>query len=1153
MSRRDWTKPLTDPLPAPTTQEEWARCLADPWWRICSGVLYKIMIKGKPGADGETPITISPFLPNINQIRFLHSLHNLNVILKARQLGFCVDPSTPVLTADLRWLPIASLSAGDEIVAVDEFPPGGRGKGRKMRTATVEAVIPVRRMAYRIAFDDGREVICTDRHPWLSRKARKDPTWRSISGQGNAVSGTLTVGAMVRWIAKPWGEPVFEDGWMGGLIDGEGSIAKQCASGAEVNVSQRFGPVWDRLKRYAEDRGYSARIENDDAQRESKFGRVPVPKLCFTRMDELFRLIGQTRPSRMIENRFWEGKELPGKRNGGVGWATITSIEPVGERDLIDLQTSTGTYIANGFVSHNTTQASILALDRALWMPNQRCGIIAQDLDVASEILRDKVKFAYLHLPEPLRNRMPLARESAKELLFGHNNSSLRVATTMRGSTIHFLHISEMGKIARRKPQHAREIVTGALPAVPVMGIATIESTAEGQEGEFFDIATRAENMADAKRKPGPLEFKFHFFPWFLDPGYTADHRKVTITLKDHEYFDGIEVETGHQINMGQRAWYVQTRENRFSGDQQKMFQEMPSCVSGDTLVSTPAGIIPIRDVVPDGKQITHHFDQGEKPVFEVVTERGYAVTCTEDHPILCADGEFRKLCDGLAIGGSVQMASPMLGAQYQSVQFRPYPFVNSRIAIDEDFAEFLGLFMGDGSFSHDQIEIACDGQDRDVVDHVKAQITRLFGRCTTRTIGSKGGGVGVRFSSKAVKESLFALDVIQQRSQTGVKRKVHVPPYIMRSPRSVVSAFLRGLFEADGHVHARGNNTRFFSKSLQFVREVQLLLLAFGIESRTRLVTKTGSNGYSYPGCDLVIGAESTRTFAREIGFISKRKTDRIKIALSKKIYNRKPAFDFTDRIASIEPKGVQQVYDITTSTAQFNAGGIVVHNCSAECWHKSTEGTYLTVQLKAARAAGRIGKVPYLPGLPVHTCWDIGAGDGTAIWCFQQVGLASHFIRFIEGWGEGYDHYVKQLRQTGWLFGQMLLPHDANAERQLAKTIGAPISMLAELAPDLDWRIVPRIHDYQAGIEILRGRFNEAWFDEEGCKEGIDHLGLFRKKFNTTLGRFIDKPEKDDGNSEAPDALRQWAQGFDPSHITTTPGAKNRNQRRRATGATA
>lgn len=882
MSQWDWSKPRSEPLPAPRTPEEWARCLADPWWRLCSGVLYKILIKGDDGQESDSQI--APFLPNINQLRFFRSMHYRNVILKARQLGF-------------------------------------------------------------------------------------------------------------------------------------------------------------------------------------------------------------------------------------------------------------------------STAACIYGLDHAIWVPNQRCGIICQDLDTASSMLRDKVKLAYEQLPDPIRERMPLKRESAKELVFGHNNSSIKVATSMRGTTPNFLHISELGKIARQYPNRAREIITGALPAVPQNGIATIESTAEGQEGEFFNIATRAEALAQMGEPLAKGQFKFHFFPWFLEPGYVADPRRNRISLKMHEYFDGLEVSEGINLSMPQRAWYVQKLENDFSGDIQKMKQEMPSCVSGDTLVSTPAGIIPIRDVVPDGKQITHHFDQGEKPVFEVVTERGYAVTCTEDHPILCADGEFRKLCDGLAIGGSVQMASPMLGAEYQSVQFRPYPFVNSSIAIDEDFAEFLGLFMGDGSFSHDQIEIACDGQDRDVVDHVKAQITRLFGRCTTRTIGSKGGGVGVRFSSKAVKESLFALDVIQQRSQTGVKRKVHVPPYIMRSPRSVVSAFLRGLFEADGHVHARGNNTRFFSKSLQFVREVQLLLLAFGIESRTRLVTKTGSNGYSYPGCDLVIGAESTRTFAREIGFISKRKTDRIKIALSKKIYNRKPAFDFTDRIASIEPKGVQQVYDITTSTAQFNAGGIVVHNCSAECWERSTEGTYLTTQLTAARTAGRIGNVPYLPGLPVHTCWDIGAGDGTGIWCWQQVGLASHFIRYIEGWGQGYSHYVNQLGATGWVFGRMLLPHDAMHQRQLVDKIGAPLNMLSDLRPDWRWEVVPRVHDFQAGIEILRSRFTEAWFDEAGCKEGLDHLALYKKKFNTRLSAFIDEPEKQDGHSEAPDALRQWAQGFHPSHQT----GERRKKPRRAGGMTA
>lgn len=220
-----------------------------------------------------------------------------------------------------------------------------------------------------------------------------------------------------------------------------------------------------------------------------------------------------------------------------------------------------------------------------------------------------------------------------------------------------------------------------------------------------------------------------------------------------------------------------------------------------------------------------------------------------------------------------------------------------------------------------------------------------------------------------------------------------------------------------------------------------------------------------------------------------------------------------------------------------------------------RSTEGKWLNRQLDQARRDGRITKVPYLPGLPVHTFWDIGAGDGTGIWCMQQVGLSSRFIRYIEGWGEGYGHYVRQLRETGWVFGTMHLPHDASHERQLVDTIGAPLDMLYELAPDWRWTVVPRTHDFQAAIETLRDRFPEAWFDEENCKEGLTHLALYSKKFNTRLGTFIDQPEKDDGHSEAPDALRQWAQGYNPQseiHRTQPNTKPKRRKTRRATGWT-
>jgi hypothetical protein len=68
----------------PSNPEELERCLADPEWRIFSGCLYKIMIKG----DGDDDAYSVPFKPNRAQKRFLKRLWHRNIILKARQLGF---------------------------------------------------------------------------------------------------------------------------------------------------------------------------------------------------------------------------------------------------------------------------------------------------------------------------------------------------------------------------------------------------------------------------------------------------------------------------------------------------------------------------------------------------------------------------------------------------------------------------------------------------------------------------------------------------------------------------------------------------------------------------------------------------------------------------------------------------------------------------------------------------------------------------------------------------------------------------------------------------------------------------------------------------------------------------------------------------------
>lgn len=83
-------KPL---LPLPNNAEELKRCLADPKWRIFSGCLYKIKIKGddfldEDGNMEEAETFELPFRPNPAQIKFLDRLWHRNIILKARQLGF---------------------------------------------------------------------------------------------------------------------------------------------------------------------------------------------------------------------------------------------------------------------------------------------------------------------------------------------------------------------------------------------------------------------------------------------------------------------------------------------------------------------------------------------------------------------------------------------------------------------------------------------------------------------------------------------------------------------------------------------------------------------------------------------------------------------------------------------------------------------------------------------------------------------------------------------------------------------------------------------------------------------------------------------------------------------------------------------------------
>ena len=232
-----------------------------------------------------------------------------------------------------------------------------------------------------------------------------------------------------------------------------------------------------------------------------------------------------------------------------------------------------------------STVIQILMLDTALFTDNFRGVIIAQDEDAATAIFRDKLKFAYNQLPPYFRRALSLMSDSKTEILLT-NGSSVKVTTSARSGTVNMLHVSEMGKIAAKFPDKATEIMTGSIPSVTPDGMIFVESTAEGREGEFYELVQRAIRFKDSGVTVSPLDFKLHFYSWWDAAEYSIDPDGVVITNRDHEYFNKIERQCGCQINERKRAWYCKTREG-FNDSNERMYQEFPSTVDEPFQVST--------------------------------------------------------------------------------------------------------------------------------------------------------------------------------------------------------------------------------------------------------------------------------------------------------------------------------------------------------------------------------------------------------------------------------------------------------------------------------------------------------------------------------------------------------------------------------------
>jgi stage V sporulation protein R len=385
-----------------------------------------------------------------------------------------------------------------------------------------------------------------------------------------------------------------------------------------------------------------------------------------------------------------------------------------------------------------------------------------------------------------------------------------------------------------------------------------------------------------------------------------------------------------------------------------KILNEGWACADKETLLFSNRGCLRLGDVVErrlplcvsDGENSRRVYDWAKfenRETVKIRTRRGLELEGSLTHRLLAPGGEWRRL-DELKVGDRIllsgggnlwaseyarinwkQQVSPngakrlaALATQTQIVverEVRPRPITVPE-TVNEDLAAFLGYITGDGHISKVKRTIGLTTGDEPQADHFAALVEKLFGlRPAKKWDKTKWR---VRFSSRNVQHLLEHFGL-----RTGVcARSKMVPDVILLSPKCVIAAFLRALYDCDGYAGKAG--VILSTSSVEMSKTVQLLLLNFGILS-TRVPHKDECWHVHTLG-------KSTAVFLQEIGFGLERKQVALRAYINGHKWFLKQPWD--DEIVAIERRRAD-VYDISVEeTHRYAAQGFINHN---SYWHST------------------------------------------------------------------------------------------------------------------------------------------------------------------------------------------------------------------------
>lgn len=233
-----------------------------------------------------------------------------------------------------------------------------------------------------------------------------------------------------------------------------------------------------------------------------------------------------------------------------------------------------------------TTFFDIYILDKILFLPNRDGFIVAHTVQKAAEIFDKKIDYALRNMsPEVKSTYFKLNRNSARAIQavidYGPekgSTSTIKVGTSPRGETIHYLHVSEFAKMSKLYPQNAKEVIIGGFPAVPQTGFIFIESTAEGMAGEFYNMFQEGwKNLPTMTPTKSMSEYIAHFYNWtWDDEAMSQIHEIIPIVEMEECEIPWAQYQVEHDLSDLEMTYYYMKWKN-LNKDIQMLRQEYPT------------------------------------------------------------------------------------------------------------------------------------------------------------------------------------------------------------------------------------------------------------------------------------------------------------------------------------------------------------------------------------------------------------------------------------------------------------------------------------------------------------------------------------------------------------------------------------------------